>query len=296
MSRGKIKTSTDQRAFTMVYKDFLLSKLVSTDARMVYIYLKMHADNATGKSFPSLNTLSKETGFSKKTVQRCLAELREKGAIMIEHRSSERGTQSNQYTIYDTAKLWNAKDPEEMQSIASEYKDAEVIEYLRSKGYDVTKKEPVSDSGQTTDASTSFNTLNMDLTINNCTMDTIESQERYSLDEVRELYDYAAMVHDNKDKTNDVDAVMNILYEALNCTKKTIRVSGQNKPTMVVISKLMKLTHEEIMYSIRKFNERTERIKNPKSYMLTILYGAKEQLDLDVTNQFQCDIYGKEGE
>ena len=62
--------------------------------------------------------------------------------ISVEHRSNNRGTQSNLYTIYDTGKLWNAKNVTEMQSISSELKDAEIIDYLRSRGYNVTKKEP----------------------------------------------------------------------------------------------------------------------------------------------------------
>ena len=293
MSRSSMKTATDQRAFTMVYNDFLKSKLLTSDARIVFIYLKMHSDNNTGRSFPSLNTLAKETGLSKRTVQRCLSELREKGAISIEHRSNDKGTQSNLYTIHDTARLWNAEDVAEMQSIASELQDAEMVEYLRRKGYSVTKKEPVSGTDQSSDTSASTD-LNIVLTTDNSTRGAEAcQQERYSLANVRELFDYDVMVHDQRCDIGDLDAVMDILYDTLNSAKPTIRVSGENKPTMVVIGKLMKLTYEEILYSIRKFNDRTDRIGNPRAYMLTILYSAREQMALDVTNQVRHDMYGR---
>ena len=292
MSRSNTKTATDQRAFTMVYNDFLRSKLLTSDARMIFIYLRMHSDNTTGRSFPSLNTLAKETGLSKRTVQRCLLELQEKGAVSIEHRCNDRGTQSNLYTIYDTAKLWNAKDVTEMQSIASEMRDAEMVEYLRRRGYSVTKKEPASGTDQSSEASTSFEKSDIVLTTNNPTMNDSSCQERYSMEDVQELFDYAVLTSGNRCNTRDLDSVMNILYDTLNSTKPTIRVSGENKPTMVVISKLMKLGYEEIMYSIQKFNERTDRIGNPRAYMLTILYNAREQLNLDVSNQVQHDMYG----
>ena len=292
MSRSSTRTATDQRAFTMVYNDFLKSKLLTPDARLVFIYLRMHSDNNTGRSFPSLNTLAKETGLSKRTVQRCLSELQEKGAVNVEHRSNDRGTQSNLYTIYDNAKLWNAKDVAEMQSIASDLKDAEMVEYLRSRGYSVTKKEPASGTDQSSEASTSFDKLNIVLTTNNSTTDATESQERYSMENVRELFDYAILIHDHRGGSQDIDAVMDILYDVLNTTKETIRVSGENKPAMVVIGKLMKLTYEEILYSIRKFNSITDRIRDPKAYMLTILYGAREQMNLDINNQVQHDLYG----
>lgn len=292
MSRSSTRTATDQRAFTMVYNDFLKSKLLTPDARMVFIYLRMHSDNSTGRSFPSLNTLAKETGLSKRTVQRCLSELQEKGAVSVEHRSNDRGTQSNLYTIYDTAKLWNAKDIAEMQSIASDLKDAEMVEYLRSRGYSVTKKEPASGTDQSSEASTSFDKLNIVLTTNNFTPTDSGCQERYSLEQVRELFDYAILIHDHRGDSRDIDSVMDILHDVLNTTKETIRVSGENKPAMVVIGKLMKLTYEEILYSIQKYNSITDRIRDPKAYMLTILYGAREQMNLDINNQVQHDFYG----
>ena len=40
-----------------------------------------------------------------------------------------------------------------------------------------------------------------------------------------------------------------------------------------------------------KFKEQTERIKNPSSYMLTLLYNSKEQMNLDISNQVQHDMY-----
>ena len=84
---------------------------------------------------------------------------------------------------------------------------------------------------------------------------------------------------------------MNILHSTLNTTKATIRIGGEDKPAMVVIGKMMKLTHLDIMYAIDKYQEQTDRIKNPTAYMLTLLYNAKEQSNLDITNQVQHDMY-----
>lgn len=99
------------------------------------------------------------------------------------------------------------------------------------------------------------------------------------------------MLYDNPYEKQHIDSVMDILHTTLNTSKKTIRIAGTNKPTMVVIGKLMKLNNESIMYAIKKFKEQTERIKNPTSYMLTILYMAPEQFQLDITNQVQHDFF-----
>lgn len=37
------------------------------------------------------------------------------------------------------------------------------------------------------------------------------------------------------------------------------------------------------------FEGRTERIRNPSAYMLTLLYNAKEQMHLDIVNQVSHD-------
>lgn len=98
------------------------------------------------------------------------------------------------------------------------------------------------------------------------------------------------MIQDNQYRQQDIDSVMNILYTTMNTTKATIRIAGEDKPSMVVIGKLMKLHKESIMYAIEKFSEQTERIKNPTSYMLTILYNAPEQFNLDIQNQVSHDM------
>lgn len=291
MSKSRIKAASDQRAFTMVYNDFLHSNLLEPSEKLLYIYLKMHAGSGTGQSFPSLATLARETGMSKRTVQRWLSEMEDKGVIAIEHRQSSRGNQSNLYTIRDQAKLWNAKDKSEMQSIASGQKDEELIEYLKGKGYEITKKELPSGTDQSSDESTSSK-LGVVTTIDNSTVTYVESQERYSMDDVKALFDYALLASDKRLNIDDVDAVMQILYDVLNTSKSTIRVAKQNKPAMVVVGKMMKLTSEEIHYAIQKYNSVTEKISNPTAYMLTLLYNAKEQMTLDVTNQVNHDLYG----
>ena len=99
------------------------------------------------------------------------------------------------------------------------------------------------------------------------------------------------MVNDKPLWQRDIDAVFSILHTALNTTKETIRVCGEDKPTKSVIIKLMKLDYSEIMYCVEKYSEQTERIENPIAYMLTLLYNAKERMNLDISNQVQHDMY-----
>jgi hypothetical protein len=127
--------------------------------------------------------------------------------------------------------------------------------------------------------------------VNTTTNSSKSQEERYTIEEIQQIFEYEFMVSEKPQWKNDIDSVFSILHNVLNSTKPTVRVGREDKPTMVVIGKLMKLTYEEIFYSIEKYSEQTERIKNPTSYMLTLLYNAKEQFNLDITNQVQHDMY-----
>lgn len=296
MARKRIKSATDQRPFIMIYQDFLESDLLDNYyQKLVYIYLKKFADS-NNQCFPSIKKLSKLTKIGATKIKQTLAELEEKGVISKENRSrSDGGKTSNLYTLYDFAEVWNVGSSEDVAAVAEEVSEAKMIAELRSKGYNVIKeKEP--DSLSTDQSSNEPSTQLNQFDIVNTTPNSSESQEkeRYSLEEIRLLYDYEIMVTDNPFHKQDIDSVMSILHTSLNTTKATIRIGGEDKPAMVVIGKLMKLDYSDIMYAIEKYQEQTDRIKNPTAYMLTLLYNAKEQSNLDITNQVQHDMYNWE--
>lgn len=293
MARKKLKSATDQRPFIMIYQDFLESELMDNYyQKLVYIYLKKFADS-NNQCFPSIKKLSKLTKIGATKIKQTLVELEEKGVISKENRSrSDGGKTSNLYTLYDFAEVWNVGSSEDVAAVAEEVSEAKMIAELRSKGYTVIKeKEP--DTSQADQSNDEPSTQLNQFDIVNTTPNSSKSQEkeRYTLEEIKLLYNYDIMITDNPFKERDIDSVIDILHTTLNTTKETVRIGGEDKPAMVVISKLMKLDYSEIMYAIDKFTEQTERIKNPTAYMLTLLYNAKEQMNLDISNQVQHDMY-----
>lgn len=293
MARPKIKSATDQRPFIMVYQDFLESDLLDNHyQKLVYVYLKKFADSKN-QCFPSVKTLSKLTKISVNKVKLTLAELEQKGVISKENRTRpDGGKSSNLYTLYDFKELWNAGSSEEVAAVVDEYEDKKLISLLEDKGYTIIKeKEP--DKTEPTKVTVEPSTKLNQFDIVNTTINSEKSQEleRYTIDQIRQIFDYDILVNDKPLWQRGIDSVFSILHTALNTTKETIRVGGEDKPTMIVIGKLMKLDYSEIMYCIEKYNEQTERIKNPTAYMLTLLYNAKEQMNLDISNQVQHDMY-----
>lgn len=296
MARPKIKSATDQRPFIMVYHDFLDSDVIGSHEKMVFIALKKFADSKN-QCFPSLKKLSDVTGLSKRKIQDTLKELEQKHIITIESRlRADGGTTSNLYTLYDFKELWNAGSSEEMAAVVDEYEDKKLISLLEAKGYTVIKEKEPDTTEPTKDQLNQALMNNSSLNLYNYITDDAKSQEleRYTIDQIRQIFDYDILVNDKPLWQKDIDSVFSILHTALNTTKETIRVGGEDKPTMIVIGKLMKLDYSEIMYCIEKYNEQTERIKNPTAYMLTLLYNAKEQMNLDISNQVQHDMYNWE--
>lgn len=283
MARPKIKSATDQRPFIMVYHDFLESDMIGSHEKMVFIALKKFADSKN-QCFPSLKKLSNITGLSKRKIQDILKELEQKRIITIESRlKADGGITSNLYTLYDFKELWNAGSSEEMAAVIDGIEEKRMIEALTAKGYYISKEKGlVSDGSQTTDTSTNknYNLYNEQ----NTTAGAKSQVERYTLDDIKALYEYENLIIQYPEKQTDIDIVFDILYDTLNSTRQTIRIGGEDKPGMVVIGKLMKLQPDDLIYSIDKYHEQTERIKNVKGYLLTVLYNSREQQHLDIMN------------
>lgn len=288
MARKKIQLAADQRPFIMVYQDFLESELLDNHyQKLVYIYLKKFA-NSENQCFPSVKTLSKLTKISIHKIKDTLKELEEKGIITKENRTRpDGGKNSNLYTLHDSKELWDAGSSEEVAAAIDEIEEKRMIEALEARGYHISKEKELDSAvpiKKTAEPSNPKKTNQFDIV--NTTPNSGESQlERYTIDQIKQLFDYDIMVQDSPYRQQDIDSVMNILYTAMNTAKSTVRIAGEDKPVMVVIGKLMKLHKESIMYAIEKYQEQTGRIKNPASYMLTVLYNAPEQYHLDTKNQ-----------
>lgn len=292
-----VQSAIPDRLYVKTYHDFLDSTIINGKEKLIFILLKRYLNFSDDKSgvagtvYPTLDTLSKQSGMTKKTVISIIKKLESKGLIVVKQQGLNR---PNIYTIRDFSGIWKAGTDEEVKEAIDlyeeEYEDSKIIERLRNKGYKVIKEKGLESTPTKEQTQAPIN--NSVLNLYNYITDEEKSQvaERYSMEQIKEYFDYNIMVHDNPYKQKSIDMVMNILYDTLNTSKKSIRVSGEDKPAMVVQSKLMKLDMECIMYAIDKYSENTERVKNPISYMLTILYKAQEQYDLDIQNQVSHDM------
>lgn len=292
MSRSKLKASTDERPFFLVYQDFIKSDVLDTaEQKLLFIILKSFA-NSKNTCFPSFQKLASISKLSKRKVQSTLKELEAKGVLKIEKRLREDGgLSSNLYTLYDFKEMWLSDSDEELAAAVDIYEERKMIKALRAKGYSVEKEKGlVSIPAKVTDTSAQESIKSID----NYKKNVVSCQESvvcsYNFDVLRTLYEYDIMVSDYPDMKQDIDVVMNILYDTLNTDSETIRINRQDKPASIVKAKLLKLTPSNIIYAINRYKEQTERINNPQGYIITLLYNSIEQMHLDIQNRVNYDM------
>ena len=116
-------------------------------------------------------------------------------------------------------------------------------------------------------------------------------REDYSMEFIEQHYElepkYVSAVQDNS-----INTVKDVLYDILNTHKPVLRVMGEDKPAAVVKSRLLKLDRMDIDYAIEQYQKQVTKVHNHKAYMLTVLYQAKSQGELDISNRVMYDFYG----
>ena len=293
-----VQLASPERYYTKCYHDFMDCNLLNGEEKIVFLALKRFLDvkSEQGKVFPTIETIQDMTCWGNQKVVKYIKSLVKKGVV----KKIRQGlSKPNIYILADYPTMWTCDTVEDMAAVADNQgmkplTPAEHIAELERMGYTVQIKEKGPDNEPTKVhyQAPQFKPFN----IANTTTNSNESQdlERYTLDQIKQLFNYDIMIQDNPYQQQDIDSVMNILYKTMNTNKPTIRISGQDKPAMVVICNLMKLNKESITYAIEKFSEQTDRIKNSTAYMLTILFYAPEQYHFDIKNQVAHDhTHGK---
>lgn len=205
---------TEGRIFSKTYHDFLYNDLLNGEEKIIFVALKSFLDFTTdkngtkGEAFPTLQTLCQITNWGKQKVINVIKSLVEKKVV----KKTRRGlTKSNLYIIADYEEMWTTKSTEEVKEIVENDGKSMTAEdhiaELRKMGYEVEvkKTESVSASSTTTmpknrvtkekelesatppkaTAQSSSHTH-----MNKNTTNESKSQERYSMDFLKQRFEY----------------------------------------------------------------------------------------------------------
>lgn len=116
-------------------------------------------------------------------------------------------------------------------------------------------------------------------------------EEKYSMEFIEQHYELEPK-YVSASQEKSINTVKDVLYDILNTQKTVLRVMGEDKPASVVKSRLLKLDRMDIDYAIEQYQKQVTKVHNHKAYMLTVLYQAKSQGELDISNRVMYDFYG----
>ena len=120
-------------------------------------------------------------------------------------------------------------------------------------------------------------------------VDTME--EKYSMEFIEQHYELEPK-YVSASQEKSINTVKDVLYDVLNTQKTVLRVMGEDKPASVVKTRLLKLDRMDIDYAIDQYQKQVTKVHNHKAYMLTVLYQAKLQGELNISNRVMYDFYG----
>ena len=282
-----------KRPFTIIYNDTFL-KLSTVYEKAMYMALKMHV-NAKGQCFPSVGTLAEECGMGAVKASAVLKELEKKGIIKKEHQYLENGGKtSNLYTVCD--ELDEQKEVKKKADEKPAKKPSWTPDLLPEWNSLVNgdQKKEASRADQADQSESTPDTSNKNITnshLNNNT-ESFDSQDekkavqtKYSEEFLKNQYEYQVMITEFPAKKGNIDICIDIIATTINNKKDTIRIQKEEIQREKVAEQLLKLTKEDILWAIAKFEQQPTTIHYPKAYLLTLLYDAKSQRVLDLQNR-----------
>ena len=105
--------------------------------------------------------------------------------------------------------------------------------------------------------------------------ETFESYRELILENI----DYDVLAGDPCVDREQLDEIVDLVQETVCSTRSRIRVAGNDYPSEVVRSKLLKLNSEHIRFVMDCLKQNTTRIRNIRQYLLAMLFNAPSTMN-----------------
>lgn len=263
---------------------------------LLCVYKRIGKDDSC---YPGYKTLGHVLGgVCKRTVQRAVNGLRLLGSIQTKLVRSADKFPYLQYFFVDFVDFGNEDDIE----IPEEYEHWNLMCHIKQEQEtEVTEyKKKVCDG--TSDSSTDKNKINIKISDKHYITKTHICQENFSnLSESEIEYNiktqigYHDILSDSPELRNNVNACVHCLTHSLQMAAKKgiIKSRGVEYTYSDLYKKISQLDREHILLAISRYQEKSQStlIKHPVAYMLAIILGTIDDIDLHFTNLVQYDFW-----
>ncbi|MBO6310853.1 MAG: hypothetical protein J6N70_18845, partial [Oribacterium sp.] len=95
------------------------------------------------------------------------------------------------------------------------------------------------------------------------------------------------------EQRNIVDGIISVIADIATTEPPdgTERINGRDYPHQVVVSRLTKMDYDTLTHLLGRFKRNTSEIKNMRKYLLTALYNARDEKDIQFQNYFNHTYY-----
>ena len=114
--------------------------------------------------------------------------------------------------------------------------------------------------------------------------------DRYNdaVEEIKENIEYDCFLSD-RDKPL-IDEIVKIMAEVLTMNTPYYTIEGKQYPAELVKQRFREVTNENLQSFLLEFNRHTEKIYNPKAYLITSLFNMPATADTVLTNMVKNDM------
>ena len=98
------------------------------------------------------------------------------------------------------------------------------------------------------------------------------------------------LLHDSPEDHDLLMELYGLICDTVNSQRKTIRISGDDKPSALVRSQFLKLNRDHLQYVLEAIKTNTTRVRDMKQYLLAALYNAPFTLNSHYASRVSHDL------
>lgn len=267
-----------QGNYTIVSNGILKNQSLSLKDRGLIITLLSLPDNWAF----TINGLSKIIPDGKDSIKNSLKHLEELGYVSKTQNRGEFGKYGNiVIEVHETPILPIVENPLTEKPLTGKPVPENLSQYNNNK-YN-TNKSIIHQS-----IHPSINNQNVDGLVD---MDESENYI-YLKNLIKKNIEYDILSDQFKDLTDKdiLDQIVDLITEICSFAKKDILINGNHIPSALVKTKFLKLDSSNIQYVMEELKKGTSKIKNPHSYLISMLYNAQNTQNVHYQSAVNSDM------
>lgn len=114
--------------------------------------------------------------------------------------------------------------------------------------------------------------------------------DRYNknLEKIRKQIDYDSLCLSRGAEL--IDEIVNIMTEVMTVDVPYYRIEGRTYPTELVRTMFSKITYGKLEAFLLEFENRADKIRNPKAYLISSLFNIPSTADTALMNRINYDM------